>query len=127
MRTGGKTVSGQVRVATKKINVIGDFNARYSATEFQCEISKGPGAPLIMVHTLGPNLARIEGGGRSWQGNPKFAPSFLKSWIDLGNAFRGIPNPQVYQVEGAGRQFRVEFPQRNERFVFLLDTNLPKL
>jgi len=127
MRTGGKTVSGQVRVATRKISVIGDFTARYSANEFQCEISKGPGSPLIMVHTLGRDLVRIEGGNRTWQGNPRFAPGFLRSWIDLREAFTGNPDPKICQVERSGRQLRVEFPQRNERFVFLLDTDLPRL
>jgi len=129
MRTGGKTVTGQVQVATKKVSLIGEFTARYTADEFQCEISKGAGLPLISVHTVGRDLARVEGGGRTWQGNPRFAPGFLRTWIDLREAFAGNPDPKTCLVERNGREMRVEFPQRNERFVFLLDTesNRPRL
>jgi len=129
MRTGGKSVAGQVQVATRKISLIGEFTARFSANEFQCEISKGGGVPLLTVHTVGNNLARVEGGGRIWQGNPRFAPGFLKTWIDLKEAFVGNPDPNICRVERTGRKMRVEFPQRNERFVFLLDTesNPPQL
>lgn len=128
MRGGGKTVSGQVQVATQKISLIGEFTARYSPNEFQCEVSKGPGVPLIMVHTVGKNLVRIEGGGKTFQGNPLFAPSFLRSWIDLKDVFGGHPDPRGCRVERVGRKLVVDYPKRNDRFVFLLDTgSLPTL
>ena len=121
MRPGGKVVSGQVQVATRKLSVIGEFSAQYTANEFQCEVSKAAGFPLIMVHTRGPNLARIEGGGRVWQGNPLYAPSFLQSWIELGDVFAGHPNPETCRVQRSGNELRVEFPKRNDRFVFILN------
>ena len=129
MRSGGKSVAGQVQVSTRKLSLIGDFSARFNEHEFECEVSKGAGMPLITVHTVGNDLARIEGGGRIWQGNPRFAPGFLQSWIQLKDAFVGNPDPKICVVQRKGREMRVEFPQRNERFVFLLDTerNGPRL
>jgi hypothetical protein len=129
MGHGGKSASGQVQVSTRKLSLIGEFSARYNENEFECEFSKGAGVPLIAVHTVGHDLARIEGGGRIWQGNPKFAPGFLRSWIELSAAFGGNPDPNTCQVQRNGREMRVEFPQRNERFVFLLDTqsSVPRL
>ncbi len=122
MRSGGKSVTGQVQVATRKLSLIGEFSARYNENEFECEVSKGAGLPLITVHTLGNDLARVEGGGRIWQGNPRFAPSYLRSWIELGDVFAGKPDSTICLVQRTGKEMRVNFLQNNDRFVFLLDT-----
>src|SRR4051812_27909040 len=71
----GKNLTGQMHYTSPKRSFVGDFTAKVSPTDFQLDVSKGPGVALISVHESNGTLARFEAGKHSWQGNPQhFVP-----------------------------------------------------
>ena len=117
-----KILTGQMLYEGKNRTFVGDFTARVSATDFQLDVSKGPGVSLLSVHESGGNLARVEApGGRHWQGNPQhFTPGPVKSWLGLGEVLAGR-TPAGARVSGSpapGGKLSAEFPATRERFVF---------
>ena len=76
-----KPLVGQLLYSSPKRTFVGDFTAQVSATDFQLEVTKGPGMSLIFVRDSSGTLARVEALGHSWQGNPRFAPGIMRNWL----------------------------------------------
>ena len=112
-----KTLSGQVHYISPKRSFVGDFTAQVSDTDFQFDISKGPGVSLISIRESGGRLAHIEAMGHSWTGNPRFAPGILRNWLSLGDVLAGRPTPNA-RVTRSDDQLTAVFPSSGERFVF---------
>ncbi|MEA3187334.1 MAG: hypothetical protein QOD99_1164 [Chthoniobacter sp.] len=118
---GAKTMTGQMRYAGAKRTFVGDFTARVSATEFQLDVSKGPGVALLSVHESNGTLARFEGGNRAWQGNPQhFIPGQLRSWLALHDVFLDRPRPDV-RASRTDSLINAEFLPTHERFTFQIN------
>lgn len=111
-----KLLTGQMLYSGAKRSFVGDFTAQVSDTDFQLDVSKGPGS-LFFVRQSGGTLARVEAMGRSWQGSPRFAPGIIRSWLALGDVLAGknVPNARVTR---SADQLTAEFPATGERFVF---------
>ena len=130
---------GQLYYASAKRSFVGDFTARVSQTDFQLDVSKGPGMSLIFVRRNDDALARVEALGHPWQGNPRFAPGIIKSWLALGDALSKAaqsaqPNAvktngtQTFALStgsaklttknGGAERLEVNFPASREHFVF---------
>ncbi len=116
-----QTLIGQMFYMSAKRSFVGDFTARMSASDFQLDITKGPGVPLLSIHESGDTLARFEGMGHSWQGNPQhFVPGQLRSWLALRDVLLNHPRPDVH-VMRTGSQVTADFPRTGERFVFQIN------
>lgn len=117
-----RPLTGQVYYVGPKRSFVGEFTARVSATDFQLDVSKGPGLSLFSVRESGGTLARVEApGGRHWQGNPRrFTPGPVRGWVALGDVLAGR-TPAGARVSGTaapGGKLTAEFPESRERFVF---------
>ena len=125
---------GQMHYAGRNRSFVGDFTARVSENDFQLDVTKGPGVPLLSLRESG-TLARFEGGGHSWQGNPQhFVPGQLRGWLALHRALleaartpssdgtRELPvqlgKGSVTTTGGAPARLHLELPASGERFAF---------
>lgn len=114
----GKIFLGQMHYASPKRSFVGDFTARVSATDFQFDVTKGPGVALFSLRESGGTLARFEGAAHTWQGNPQhFVPAQLRSWLALRDVLLHRPLPDVH-VTRQGQRLTADFPKTGERFSF---------
>lgn len=112
-------LTGQMHYVGAKRSFVGDFTARVSRSDFQFDVTKGPGVALFSIRESGDTLARFDGAGRSWQGNPQhFVPGQLQSWLALRDVLLGQPVPNV-QVTRQGSRLTADFTKTGERFSFL--------
>ncbi len=115
---GGQFLTGQMHYASTKRSFVGDFTARISQSDFQFDVTKGPGVPLLSLRESGDTYVHFEGAGHSWTGNPKiFTPGKLKSWLALHDVLLGRARADV-RVTRQGEQLIADFPQTGERFAF---------
>jgi hypothetical protein len=122
---GGKVRTGQVHYSSPGRSFVGEFWLRESPGNFQLEITKGPGIPLMSVREIAGKAARFEGGGRSWQGAPDRAPQQLQSWFSLDEALAGHSGGAAWTVKKTGGQTVVTFPGTGEWFVFHFNDPAP--
>jgi hypothetical protein len=121
----GAVRTGQVRYSSPGRSFIGEFWLRESRGSFQLEITKGPGIRLISVREVGGKAARVEGGGRSWQGTPDRAPRQLQSWLSLDDALAGRDGRGAWTVKQDRGQTKVTFAGTGERFEFHFNDPAP--
>lgn len=115
---GGHIRTGQMRYSSAERSFVGEFSMRVSPGEFQLDVSKGPGVTVMSLREVARAGARVEGGGRTWQGAANRAPKAVQSWLALDDVFAGRPGDGSWTATKRGAQTTVHFPVTGERFVF---------
>ena len=106
-----RTHIGQLKYSDAKRTLIGDVVVQQrGAQEFQLEFQKAGGIPLLTLREDAA-IARAEGlfARGSWQGAPASAPTHLRTWVALREAF---------QKPAPGAQQSMNFPADGQHFVF---------
>ena len=102
---------GQLKYSDAQRTLIGDVVVQQRGPQdFQLEFQKAGGIPLLTLRE-DATTARAEGlfARGSWQGTSASAPTHLRNWVALREAF---------QKPATGAQRSMDFPADGQHFVF---------
>jgi len=119
---------GQLKYTNRKRTLIGDVVVQQRGdAEFQLDFIKGGGLPLLSLRQDAAT-SRVEGllAHHAWQGAPDAAPSTLRPWLKLRDAFAHPPAPgsskslhaEATYSGGQLTMLFLAFPNDDQRFVF---------